>query len=241
MEYLDWTLPKPADNLACDEILLEECEESGREVLRVWEPAEWSVVVGYSNPAFREVRLDVCRRLDIPVLRRHSGGGTVLVGPGCLNYALILAAGGDRLLGSIRATNAFVMDRLRKVFSLVTGEPVTVEGHTDLAIRGRKFSGNAQYRRRHAILFHGTVLVGLDIGLIEQTLAVPSSAPAYRGERSHGEFLTNLDVPREAVKRALCDEWRAASPFGRERRAALPGRIASGPQALPGRVPGNGS
>ena len=38
MKYFDFTLPTPAENLACDEALLEACERGGDEILRFWEP-----------------------------------------------------------------------------------------------------------------------------------------------------------------------------------------------------------
>ena len=38
-----------------------------------------------------EVRSDVCRDLEVPVLRRISGGAAVVVGPGCLMYAVVLS------------------------------------------------------------------------------------------------------------------------------------------------------
>ena len=73
MKYFDGTYPTPAENLACDEALLNLCEEGrGGEVLRFWEPREPFVVVGYANRAAREVDLDACRTRGIPVLRRCS-------------------------------------------------------------------------------------------------------------------------------------------------------------------------
>ena len=40
MKLLDLTLPSPAENLACDEALLDWCENGeGEEVLRFWESA----------------------------------------------------------------------------------------------------------------------------------------------------------------------------------------------------------
>ena len=37
MKQLDLTLPSPAENLACDEALLDWCEENGgEEILRFW-------------------------------------------------------------------------------------------------------------------------------------------------------------------------------------------------------------
>src|SRR5207248_7893855 len=79
MKYLDLTLPTAAENLACDEALLDWCEEEqGMETLRVWEAREYFVVLGYANKAEIEVNVKACRARRIPIFRRCSGGG---VGP----------------------------------------------------------------------------------------------------------------------------------------------------------------
>ena len=89
VNLLDLTLSTPAENLAADEALLDEREATaGEPVLRLWESPEHFVVVGYSNRVGTEVNEPACRARGIPILRRCSGGGTVLQGPGCLNYAL---------------------------------------------------------------------------------------------------------------------------------------------------------
>src|SRR5262252_10196626 len=110
MDFCDLTLPSPEENLACDEALLDLAEEGrGDEVLRVWEPRHYFVVLGYSNKAAVEVNLPFCRLHTIPVLRRCTGGGAVLQGPGCLNYSLILRAEGD--LHNIPSTNNYILKR----------------------------------------------------------------------------------------------------------------------------------
>jgi lipoate-protein ligase A len=86
---------------------------------------------------------------------------------------------------------------------------VTSEGFTDLAIGGLKFSGNAQRRRRHTLLFHGTFLVDFDLSLIERVLNMPSKQPQYRNTRSHRDFVTNIDATRESIKSALQETWGA--------------------------------
>ena len=79
MKILDLTLPTPAENLACDEALLDESEEGRHEeFLRFWEPADYFVVVGSSNKIAQEVNVEACRADNVPILRRHSGGGAVL-------------------------------------------------------------------------------------------------------------------------------------------------------------------
>ena len=47
MRHLDLTLPSPAENLACDEALLDWCESGeGVETLRFWESPVPFIVVG---------------------------------------------------------------------------------------------------------------------------------------------------------------------------------------------------
>lgn len=213
LQYLHLTLPTPQQNLACDEALLELCEAgAGAELLRVWEPASYFVVLGYTNSIETEVNVPACRAQGVPILRRTSGGGTVLQGPGCLNYSLVLRAQGAALAG-ITETNAYIMQRQREALQTVVGAPIEVMGITDLVRYERKFSGNAQRRKRHFLLFHGTFLLDFDIARVQELLHPPARQPAYRSERSHAEFLTNLHAPAAAVELALKKEWRAAELF----------------------------
>jgi lipoate---protein ligase len=207
MEYLDRTFPTVRENLVHEERLLAACERGGCEYLCFWEPREYTVVAGYSNREFREIHLDACEREGVPVVSRHSGGGTVVLGPGCLNFALILRLGDRAELASISKTNLCLMARLRRAVAGVYGAAVSVRGHTDLALGDRKFSGNAQHRRRSAVLFHGTLMRDMDIGVIERILVLPSRAPAYRQGRSHQSFLTNLPVAAQELKDALRREF----------------------------------
>lgn len=236
MNTLDLTLPTPEENLACDEALLDAAEAGdGNEVLRFWEPTGHFVVVGYANPVATEVNLAACHSRGVPVLRRCSGGGTVLQGAGCLNYALILKCEQNRALHNISAANRFIMERHRAaIASLLPRNPpslqpriscgsaaggrndvseVKVQGHTDLTLDGLKFSGNSQRRRRRFLLFHGTLLLDFDISLIEELLALPLKQPAYRRNRSHGDFLVNLHLPAPSVKTALRQAWHATTPL----------------------------
>ena len=216
MKYFDQTWPDPAANLAADEALLELCEAGKFDaVLRFWEPTTYFVVVGYANRAAREVNLDACARDGIPVFRRCSGGGTVLQGPGCLNYSLILRIPetGASPLTSISSTNHHIMERNRAALESVLSEPVEILGHTDLAIGKLKFSGNSQRRARRALLFHGSFLLNFDLAKISELLPLPSQQPCYRQNRPHSEFLTNLGLIAEQVKSALQAAWGAFDEF----------------------------
>jgi lipoate-protein ligase A len=214
MELLDLTLPSPAENLACDEVLLDAAEAgAGSEVLRFWEPREHFVVVGYANKVATEVNVAACEARSIPVLRRCSGGGTVVQGPGCLNYTLVLRITANGPLHNIGVANQFIMRQNRAVLELVVKRPVAVRGHTDLAIGERKFSGNSQRRRKHFLLFHGTFLLNFDFALVSKLLPMPSKQPDYRESRAHTDFLMNFNKSPDKVKTALRQAWKAEKPL----------------------------
>jgi lipoate-protein ligase A len=210
MLLFDHSFETPEENLAADEALLEECEAGAivGEVLRFWKSPEYFVVLGYTGKVWDEVCIETCSRKRIALLRRTSGGGTVLQGPGCLNYSLVLKINSSSLAG-ITETNRFVMERNARALSRLLGEEVTRQGHTDLTLDDLKFSGNAQRRRQKFLLFHGTFLLDFDLPLLAQVLKPPPKQPDYRAGRSHLDFLTNLEVPADSVKAALLEEWAA--------------------------------
>jgi lipoate-protein ligase A len=252
MTFLDFTFETPTENLACDEALLDFFENNGGDgALRFWAPKNYFVVVGYGNQVEKEVNVTACEAEKIPILRRCSGGGTVLQGPGCLNYSLVARIEENGPLHSITSANRFIMERnreaveklvarssrreeapIQKIQSLVTSAAtIKVRGCTDLALDPRplgapkqseggptpdpplKFSGNAQRRKKHFLLFHGTFLLQFDISLISKFLRMPSKEPDYREGRPHKKFLTNLDLPADAVKAALREAWGATAPL----------------------------
>src|SRR3990167_8336785 len=178
MRYLNLSFSAPPWNLACDEALLDLCEDGyDTEILRLWESPVYFIALGYSNKKSSEVDVSSCQDRKIPILRRSSGGGTVLQGPGCLNFSLILKINGGRPITTLSDTNAYILDQTRKALDPLTGGGVSLEGTSDLAIHGKKFSGNAQRRKKNYVLFHGTVLIDFDLQLIEQVLKMPSRQP----------------------------------------------------------------
>lgn len=210
MEYLDLTFADPASNLACDEALLDLFESSPFDgaLLRLWEPQNYFIVLGHSNRVSDEVNLSACDNRALPVLRRMSGGGAVVQGPGCLNYSLILPSASYRLK-SIGAAFRYVLERHQRFLDDLAGVKARIEGVSDLTVSGRKFSGNAQYRKSRFVLIHGTFLLNFDLALIETCLRLPAKQPAYRAARSHLEFVANLNLVSRAVRDSLRKGWEA--------------------------------
>lgn len=208
----------PAEQLAADEALLDWCEAGyGDELLLFWEPRETFIVVGYANRVATEVNVAACEARGIPIYRRCSGGGTVVQMPGGLNYSVILRITETGPTRNISSANQFIMERNRDAIkTLFPGHQtpdatpeISVRGHTDLCLGNLKFAGNSQRRRKHFLLFHGTLLLNCDLALITDFLHMPSLQPDYRAGRPHQEFLTNLDLPAELVKAAMAKAWNA--------------------------------
>lgn len=130
----------------------------------------------------------------VPVLRRHSGGGAVMIGPGAINYSFITyikdMAGGETITGAMEAGLQPVLCALKTL-----GVGAHLAGLSDVVVSGtelRKIAGNAQARKRTSVVVHGTLLADPDWALLERVLAFPSRAPDYRAGRGHRAFLTSL-------------------------------------------------
>jgi len=214
MKFLDLSFDQPAANLACDEALLQlmESHPVRGDCLRVWEAKQYFVVLGHSNRLLSDVNFAACSTDRIAILRRISGGGTVLQGPGCLNYSLILDTDGHGLKNA-KDTFAFVLNRHRDLVENLVGAPSRIEGISDITRDGLKLSGNAQYRKARFALVHGTFLLNFDLSLMERYLPVPVRQPEYRKGRSHSEFITNLRLDPALLCERLKNAWEARDVF----------------------------
>jgi lipoate-protein ligase A len=214
MKYLELTCADPARDLACDEALLEtfEAERCDDGLLRIWQPDRYFVVLGHSNRVNGEVNVAACTAGGVPILRRTSGGGAVVQGPGCLNYSLILDSAAHKV-PSIRSAFGYVLERHRQWIAELTHFAVSVAGVSDLTVDGRKFSGNAQYRKARYVLVHGTFLLAFELSLMDRYLFLPTRQPAYRENRPHVEFVSNLNVEGQVLRKCLRENWNADTDF----------------------------
>ena len=81
----------------------------------------------------RELRRLPRRR--VPVLRRFSGGGAVVLGPGCLNYAVVLSLVSWPELTNVAASFHVILGRIVAALGI---SGLSIAGGTDLVLDGRK-------------------------------------------------------------------------------------------------------
>jgi lipoate---protein ligase len=195
----DVSLSSVAEDLALDEALLVEADEGrGPPTVRFWEPREYAVILGASRRIRDDIQVEACRADGVPILRRSSGGGTVVIGPGALNVSVILPATAAPGLSAVDAAQRHVLDRIAASIGRA-GRLVTVLGHGDLAIGDRKCGGSAQRRLKRWFMVHCSILYAFPIERIVRYLAIPARQPAYREGRAHRDFVCNLELTRQAL------------------------------------------
>ncbi|MBB72982.1 MAG: lipoate-protein ligase A related protein [Planctomycetaceae bacterium] len=215
MQLLDLTLESPAANLALDEALLLRAAEPGMagEVLRLWESTVPAIILGRSSRCDQEVDLSACQQRGIPVLRRCSGGASVVIGPGCLMYSLIVHYERQPQLRSITTAHDYVLDPLRRALSSLI-PMVQRDGTSDLTLNGYKFSGNSLKCTSQSVLYHGTLLYDFPLSWISDLLLPAPRQPAYRESRDHANFVTNFPASRETLRHVLKNAWSADHELG---------------------------
>jgi len=186
--------------LETDFALLDRVEEDGAPAaVRVWTCSAATVVIGVGQDPAREVDLEHCRCRGTGVLRRASGGGAVVIGPGTVQYAFALPYALSPSLSDIGASKLLCNSMLTNALARCgIGAGLHADHGGDLRIGDRKAGGLALRRRRRAMLLHGTILAQADIEELARTLRHPSREPGYRSGRAHEDFLVNLGAIDEA-------------------------------------------
>ena len=179
-----------AEEIACDEALLEAVEAGEfTAAARFWEYGRCAVSIGKGERIEQVVHLKHAEQDQIEIVRRPSAGGSVVVGPGCLNVSVVARHPGGRrdIHGAYRIVQGAMAAALRRL-----DVPARLIPPGDVALGDRKISGTAQASRRHAFLVHSTLLVSMDLSLVDRHLAHPPTEPADRAGRRHADFATTL-------------------------------------------------
>ena len=157
--------------------------------VEVFIPDRHQVVMGAGGKAEQEVFLPALERLKIPLYKRKGGGGTVLLGPETIVVTLHAGVAHPfKNLAYFRAINSALM----AVFSMWQKEDYRQRGISDIALGDRKIVGTSIFRRKQYLLFQASILVDLNLTLMNQVLRPPPRQPDYRKDREHSQFLTSL-------------------------------------------------
>lgn len=170
--FIDTGFNDAFTNMAIDEAILQHCRVP---TLRVygWRPT--AISVGYNQNVQREINIDYCKKNNIEIVRRLTGGKAVFHDKE-ITYSFILPENNGLLPFEINESykiiaNALVIAlkkigigaEIRKVSERIE-TPVCFNSSNwyELLVGGRKISGSAQRRMDGKILQHGPILIDFD-------------------------------------------------------------------------------
>jgi len=197
----------PQINLAIEEYILENFGEKDTYLLfYVNSP---SIIIGRNQNTIEEINTDYVDEQGIKVVRRLSGGGAVYHDEQNLNFSFITKDDGNSFQNFAKFTQP-VVDALNNI-----GVPVELQGRNDLAVEGRKISGNAMFSTRGRMFSHGTLMLDSQLEELTKALKVKKIKIESKGIKSIrsrvaniAEYLDNpisMDEFKELILRYIFD------------------------------------
>lgn len=156
-----------------------------------------AIVMGISGKV-EEIDLECARRHDLPIIRRFSGGGTVVVDQDTLMVTFL----GPKEVLEVPCFPEPIMRWTGGFYAQGLGIPDFAVRENDYVIGDLKCGGNAQYLRKERWLHHTSFLWDYT-GSRMACLKMPRRTPEYRKGRTHGAFLTSLKRYLPSLDQAL--------------------------------------
>lgn len=166
------------------------------------------VVIGKNQNPWKEVNLPLLNNLHIPLVRRRSGGGTVVHDSGNVNYSFMTTKEAfDR-----KTFADIVADAVNTIAP--ADKQITVNDRGDIITKkgNLKVSGSAYKLSKGRSYHHGTMLLNLRLDVLRQLLhrdekklgyvASEMSIPSVRSP------VTNLGIDQDSFVRAVTDGFK---------------------------------
>ena len=144
-----------------------------------------TVMVGKYQNTLEEINKKYADEHGINVVRRMSGGGTIYTDLGGWQFTFIEYWGTDEI--HFKEYISPVIDALRAL-----DIPAEFNGRNDLVVKGRKFSGNAQYKLDGSTVHHGSLLFDTDIEQMVESTTVDEYKITSKSIKSVRDRVTNI-------------------------------------------------
>ena len=217
-----------ATNMAIDEAILLAQKEQPNPTLRFYDWTQPAFSFGYFQDIAGEVDIDACRVDDIELVKRMTGGGTVIHGWE-LTYTLIL----PRSDGEIRIANAYqrIGQSLTQAFQKL-GIPAqcyvsctdTAETapnicltnpaeHDVMSDNNKKLAGVSVRRNRHGIMFQGYISVDIPPPEILTRVSKDPDTQQMLHEKSTAINTDGRSITRKALIQAISETFDLGIAF----------------------------
>lgn len=163
------------------------------------------VVIGRAQNPWLEADIAFLAQAKIPLVRRQSGGGTVVHDLGNLNFSFISPKADYN-----KALHLQIVQGALESLGITT----TLNARHDILLEGRKISGSAFRETRLNCFHHGTLLVHVDLPRLGKALSAPELNIKSNAIRSVKSPVINLrdrlpTLTIEQVQNALIAHFSA--------------------------------
>jgi lipoate---protein ligase len=172
-----------------------------------------AVICGRNQNLYAECNMEYLENNHILPVRRFSGGGTVFQDMGNVNFTFIAK---EKNVNIKKYMN--VIKRALSFFDI----SCEFSGRNDLLYNGKKFSGHAYYVDKGNHMYHGTIMVNVDMNVVSKVLNPSFIKLKSKGIDSVRSRVINLsevnkDITVEsmidALSRAFIDVYGNSDPI----------------------------
>jgi lipoate-protein ligase A len=209
---VDSDLSEPAYTVAADEAMaIARSRELVPNTLHFYRRNKPTVSLGYFQKIQDSIDLEFCKRNNVSIVRRATGGSAIYTDPGHQIYGL--AIGEDSAPPGRDAS----MEKICRAIVLALGElgvDSIFKPVNDVLVNGRKISGSAQMRRWGIVLQHGTIILRNDSEMMLGTIKMDAGKVRERGLEPHNYVTSieetlghepNIDSVKKALLHGFCE------------------------------------
>jgi len=186
--------------LHIEEVLLRRCSSNYLILNSGMREEDTAVVLGLSGKIGELVNVDHFLKRPIHLIRRYTGGGTVVVDKSTLFATFIMNSKDAAVAPYPRDIMRWSEGVYKPVFDEMTKSNSFSLRENDYVLGDRKVGGNAQTITKNRWVHHTSFLWSFDPAKM-QYLQLPKKRPDYRADRDHGAFLTKLEQHVGSVER----------------------------------------
>ena len=216
-----------AMNMAIDEAILIAQKENPNPTLRFYNWIQPAFSFGYFQNIAAEVDVKTCRSERIELVKRMTGGGTVIHGSD-LTYSLIVPRTSDEK--SITEMYEIIGTCLVKSFQKL-GIPaecysdesdqsensqnicLTNPAENDVMCNGKKLAGVSVRRNRHGVLFQGYISLDMPTENILKHVSKDKETRKEVCDRSTAINTQGHSITRNTLINAICETFDIGIPF----------------------------
>ncbi len=209
---MDWRLitddgVSASFGLSADEVTAERVG-TGESVptLRLYTYRSYCALVGRFQNVPNELRVEFCKANHIPINRRPTGGGAIIMGEDQLGVALTLPAHVEDTYSRAREIMGMFSSGLVSGLAKL-GIQANFHRKNDIVVNGKKIVGLGIHRAASdGLLFHASVLVDLDVPFMLRVLNTPFEKISDKEIATITERITT--VRRESKSHIALEEVR---------------------------------